>query len=331
MGEYSLKTRNLVSTWFSLIFFLLLLTYLFSIEIFKDNREEKSIANLIENPILNDYIDHTIAIRFKNRIGEYALKKENESWMLKEPRVMPAQEKTILAIFNTLRSIKVLTIHEYEPINIESFSLDKPVIELDLLTKLDEEIKIKVGLINPINNTSYIIVSGQDRIFQTNLFEGELEALELSHFIDGQVFSMRPDQLKSFALYHGSSLTANNYLEFDGQNWKSKKYNSINNENTYKKINEILLIKTHMIIDEIDEELGNFIKNYTDNPLYKIEITTQEGKKIKYTISHIIKAISKLKIENRQYFIMLASDRPYPYIINKKHLEELQIQYKDLK
>ena len=110
-----------------------------------------------------------------------------------------------------------------------------------------------------------------------------------------------------------------------------KKYNTISNERVAKKISQILNINTHMIIDNIDDELQSFIKNYTENPFYKIEINTNKGKKVEYIVTHLIKAIPKLKIEKGQYFIMQASDRPYPYIMNKKHLDEFKIRYSDLK
>lgn len=331
MSDYSLKTRSLISTWFSLIFFILLILYLLSIEFFRDSRNQKSIIDLLETPISESFIQNIIGIRFKNRIGSFTITKQEKNWILQKPRIIPAQKKTINLILNALRSIKVHTIHQHEPINFQSFSLDKPVLEISLLTSLDESIEVKVGLINPINSTSYMTVSGLDRIFQTNLFEGSLEGLELSDFIDGQVFSMELNQIKRIQIYHGKKTESFNDLSFDGNHWKSKKYNSISDKNVSKKLQSILDIKTHMIIDETNDELKNFIQNYREAPLYRLKITLNSGKSVTYNVSNLIKAISELKVDSRQYFIMHASDRSYPYILQKSFLNDFKVRYSDLR
>ena len=151
MIAYSLKTRSFVSTWFSLIFFGLLALYLGFIEFFQDSRIEINAKNLLVNPIQSDFLSKVHVIRFKNRLGQFAIKKEKEEWLLYEPRVIPAKLQTINSIIGQLNRIKVQTVHEYEPINIESFTLDKPSIEIDLITQKQNKLNIKFGIINRIN------------------------------------------------------------------------------------------------------------------------------------------------------------------------------------
>ncbi|MFT6631159.1 MAG: hypothetical protein ACJAS4_001106 [Bacteriovoracaceae bacterium] len=331
MKGYSLKTRNLVSTWFSLTFFLLLISYLGFIEFFQDSRHQESAVSLLNNPIRADIISNVNAIKFKNRLGSYTMTKVNESWILKEPRVIPAKEATVKQILDSLGRIKVHTIHQYEPINFQSFSLDKPIIEIDLYTKLDEKISVLVGLINPIDNTSYITVSGHNRIFQTKIFEGKLETLALASFIDSNVFSMPIDKISEFKLFHSKKNDTFNHFSQNGGLWSAKKFKTINNTKTTKKIQNILDIKTHKIIDNQDDELKNFISNYISSPLYRIEIKQTSEDIVTYTISHLIKGIPELKLEKKQYFIMTASDRTYPYIVHKNFLNDFIIRYADIR
>ncbi|MBT4791308.1 MAG: DUF4340 domain-containing protein, partial [Halobacteriovoraceae bacterium] len=204
-------------------------------------------------------------------------------------------------------------------------------MEIDLTTKLDEKKQIKVGLINPINNTSYLTVSGHKYIFQTNLFEESLERLELSDFIDSQIFSMPSHAITSFKLYQGKNKQPFIELKYLADNWTTQKYKVISNINTDKKINSILNVKPHMILDRQDEKLKNFIDNYLKNPRYKIVIKLKNNQIKTYEISYITRAIKDLKIEKKQYFIMRASDRTYPYIVHKSHLSKFTIRYSDLK
>ena len=126
MQGYSLKTRSLVSTWFSLIFFLLLIFYLGFIEFIQDSQNTKLAVDLLNHPIRFDVLNNVNSMKFKNRIVSTTVKKENTAWVMQEPRIIPAKKVTIDRIINTLKSIKVRTIHEFEPINIQSFSLDHP-------------------------------------------------------------------------------------------------------------------------------------------------------------------------------------------------------------
>lgn len=331
MNSVSLKSRSLLSTWFCLFFFVMLALYVMFIEFFQDNRVKQSIENLTNNPVREDILTNIDSIRFKNRIGKFTLTNENKNWVLKEPRVMPANKSTVKKIIDSLKDISVHTIHELEPINIQSFSLDKPTLEIDLFTKLDEKVTIKVGIINPINNTSYLSVSGQKRIYQINLFKNSFESLELSDFIDSRIFSTPLEDIKNFKIFHGKIKEAFNNLSFDGNHWKSKKYNTISDDSTQSTLNSILNINTHMIIDKMDNKLSTFIKNYFDSPLYRVELTTKSNEVISYTITTNIKAITELKLEKRQYFLMKASDRPYPYVINKSYLSNFLIRYSHLK
>ena len=331
MSTYSLKTRSFVSTWFSLIFFILLTLYLGFIEFFQDSRIEISAKNLLTNPVQSDFLEKVHGIRFKNRLGQFALKKEQSDWILYEPRTIPAKSDTVNAILKELEKLKIQTIHEFEQINIKSFSLDSPVIEIDLNTKQMNQLNIKFGIFNRIDETSYMTVSGHNMIFQTEILKNSLESLELSDFIDSNVFSINANEITRISIYHGKSNDPYNVLEFKNDNWLSKRYKTISNENTFKTLSKLLNIKSHMIVDKTNDELKSFINNYLASPLYRIVIQTKNGRTLNYKVSTLTKAINELKIEKRQYFIMSASNRPYPFLISKTFLDRFLIRYNNLR
>lgn len=331
MSTYSLKTRSFVSTWFSLIFFILLTLYLGFIEFFQDSRIEISAKNLLTNPVQSDFLEKVHVIRFKNRLGQFALKKEQSDWILYEPRTIPAKSDTVNAILKELEKLKIQTIHEFEQINIKSFSLDSPVIEIDLNTKQMNQLNIKFGIFNRIDETSYMTVSGHNMIFQTEILKNSLESLELSDFIDSNVFSINANEITRVSIYHGKSNDPYNVLEFKNDNWLSKRYKTISNENTFKTLSKLLNIKSHMIVDKTNDELKSFINNYLASPLYRIVIQTKNGRTLNYKVSTLTKAINELKIEKRQYFIMSASNRPYPFLISKTFLDRFLIRYNNLR
>ena len=332
MSTYSLKTRNLVSTWLNLGFLLLLTSFVFFIEFFLDSNAQKSAINMLDNPIGADYITNVTSLDFKNRLGEFTMTKdEDKGWILLKPRVIPASKKTIQLILNALAQLNIKTIHQYEPINLQSFSLYNPIYEIGLTNKLGEKLKVTIGLNNPIDETSYLTVTGQSKIYQTNLIKGKLESLELIDFIDSNIFSFPLKDLKSIQIFSGKQRSSKDLYSFNGVNWETKKYNHFDEEKLEAEIVKLLNTKPHQIIDSQTEELENFLDNYIKNPRYTITAKLKDGKKRTYTISYVIKNTKELKLEKNQYVIITASDRSYPYIVNKKILKEIPISYNKIK
>lgn len=331
MNIQNLTSKSYLSTWLTALFAFSLLILLGFSEFFQNTTQDKKTLDLLANPIRADIMANIKTIRIKNRMGSFMLNQQNGQWILKEPRVMPAKMKTINQVLESLKNVKVDTIHQYEPINIQNFSLDNPIMILDLYSKLEESLKIKIGLINPINNSSYLTVSGNKTIYQIEMLKHGIELKNLSDFIESSIFSSAVKEVKEFHLFRRGLKESQNSLIIKGNEWTSKRYKKISNSSVNKKLTKILTMKTHMIVDKQDEKLQNFISNYIQNPLYTIKIKTKNDKNITYNITTLIKALPELKLEKRQYFIMTASDRQYPYIITKDFLNDFIIRYKDLK
>jgi hypothetical protein len=331
MATLKIFNKHYLASWLTMLFgFSLLVLVVFS-EFFQNTAQDKLSLDLLTNPIRADIVANIKTIRIQNRLGTYTLNHENNQWLLKEPRVMPANMRTVNNILETLSLVKIETIHQYEPINLENFSLNKPVLTIDLFSKLDESLTLNVGLVNPIDNTSYLTVSGKQTIYQIEVLKNSLEILGLTDFIETSIFSSSIDEVAQFHLYQANQKESLESLTFDQDQWVSKRYKGISQVAAKDKLLKILSIKTHMIVDKIDNEIQNFIDNYLQNPLYQITIKTKNDRTIQYKISHVIKAIPELKIDKGLYFIMTSSDRQYPYIIDKNFLEEFVIRYKDIK
>lgn len=322
--------QSYISTWLILSFTLGILTLLAYSEIFQNSLTKNDFEKFSANPVSSDILDNIKTIQFKNRLGKFTITRDqNENWLLIAPRKMPAKKNTIEKILDAFRDLPIRTLHQYEPINLQSFSLDRPIMLIDFFTKLDEQVSVKVGLVNPINSTSYLTVSGKDVIYQTDILKNKLELLDLSDFINSNIFSHEIKNITKFDVYHGEQSQSHNTLEKVGNNWISKRYKTISQENVDKTLLDILNIKSHMIIDTKDEKLLNFINNYLKNPRYRV-IVQERNKKVTYTVTQLIKSVPELKLEKRQYFIVKSSERQFPHVIDKKYLEYFLINYKDL-
>lgn len=324
------KFKTYFSSWLLGIFILILSIVAVGTELFQLAPKGQKELSVYSNPIQADVISNLKTMKIINKLGTFTITEDKSGWLLKEPRQMPLKSATKNNIFESLKNITVKNIHQYEPINLSSFSLDRPVLTLQLITKLDEQLEVKIGLINPINNTTYVTVSNQNQIFQTDILKNNLEALDLGDFIDSKVFSIDPSEVISFKIFRGLTSQTISHLTKENASWKSQKYNVISDENTFNTISEILSIKAQYIVDGQDEETLNTINNYLSNPLYRLEIESN-NQKTQYQISTLVKSIPGLKLEKRQFFIIKASDREFPYIVAKDLLNLFQIRYQNLR
>jgi hypothetical protein len=299
-------------------------------ELFQGQSNKESQNKLFNNPIRADILANIKTVKIKNNLGSYTLTKDNNTWFLIEPRLMPAKNKRMNEFVEALKKAKVKASLAKDAINLNNYALENTSLSIDLYSGLDEQLKIQIGLINPINNNSYITVSNTDKIYQMNGLNTDFQSYKLSDLIDSSIFSQSLRKVTSFKLYNRDFRDPINHLRRGPTNWKSKKYNTISKQSVDKKLDSLFSMRTHMIIDEENSELTTLINNYLEKPLYKVVIQTQK-KKITYKISSLIKSIPELKLEKRQFFLMTASDRKFTYVIQKKFLNEFFIRYSDLK
>lgn len=324
------RFKSYLSSWFLGLYILVLAIVAIGTELFQLAPKGQKEISSYENPIKADYLTNLKTMIISNKLGSFTINENESNWMLKEPRQMPLKQKTKEKIFDSLKSITVKNIHQYEPINLSSFSLDKPILNILLFTKLDEKIEIKIGLINPINNTTYLTVSNQTMIYQTDILKNNLESLELSDFVDSKVFSMDISEVKSLEIFRSKSNSTLNKLIKENGVWKSKKYNVISSVNTQNSIQNIVNLKAQYIVDKDQKETITTINNYLENPLYTVVVKTKDAQHT-YLISSLVKAIPGLKLEKRQFFIIKASNRKFPYIVAKDNLNLFQLRYQNLR
>lgn len=325
------KFRSIISSWLLVFFTLGLIVSGLVTEFFQNSESKNKSLSIYDNPIRADILANIKIIVLKNRLGNFTLSKEKNGWLLKEPRVMPAREESVERILSALSNITVKNIHQYEPINLSSFSLDRPVMKIGLYTKLDEQLTLNFGLFNPINNTTYFTISNLKNIFQTEAITLKLEALGLTDLIDSSVFNIKQSEIVKFILYRGKKREVLHSLEKVAGNWKSNRYNSIANESVENKLHSIMTIKPHHIMDEVDTETKTAIDNYLNNPLYTLEIQTAEKQIHSYTITHLVRALPGLKIQKGENFIISSSDQTYTFLLSKEQLNPFTIRYTDLR
>lgn len=262
-------------------------------------------------------------VQLKNRLGSFRVTKSKDGhWKLIDPRLLPAKENVINKIIETLKEIKIRKVFQKDPINISNFSLDRPLLSLTLSFAEKEKITVDVGLINPFDNSTYVIISDKDAIYDIDSLKFSLETLELTDFVDSKVLSLPAEQITSVHLYRKDSKNSSVINIYkDEEHWMDRSKNALDPEEVQQYLNSLAAIQSSFILDKQSEELQKEIDELLQNPLYTMEIQDASGNTYTYTISNLINKLTDVKLEKRQNFLIRASNRDHPYLLNKDILK----------
>lgn len=276
-------------------------------------------------------------INLRNRLGEFHFNRiENDPysrWSMVLPKKFPANSEVFKRLFDTLKDIKIRKIFTYDPINVANFSLDAPLYEITMIDNDGRKRVLSFGLINPIDNSTYIATSVEtEAIYHVDAIQADFAALDMADFVDSHIFTPKSAQVKNLKIYRGNISGQPNFsLERgDKGQWQSRS-RELDEAKTIQWLDELLLLKTMLIVDKSTPELDEAVQKLMEAPQYTVEIEDLNENVLTWTVSQTVNTLPDVRIEKRAYVLIRASNRPYPYLIHKDQLRLLQPKEQDLR
>lgn len=318
-----MQKRKIASNLILFLFFILVsLAALFS-DIFQT--PIKTASEVIEQTRLFTAADlgQIKRISLKNKAGEYIFeRKENNPispWHMIAPRNISANSLFIEKLFNSLTIIKVKKIFPDEQINTSNFSIDKPTATLDLFDQSGKAINVQVGLMNTIDNSTYLKIAGRKGIYHVEAPTVSLENATILDLIESQIFSIDLQTIVSLKISSNKKTTLE-MRKKDG-NWFDTEGNTLAIDKIDDYFQELSGLKSTFILDTQTDSQKRQISSLTKNAFYTITIEDNLANKIDYEISGVINSLSELDLKNEEYFIVTISNSETAYIVKKEFFE----------
>lgn len=262
----------------------------------------------------------------KNNLGTFHFQKSatdpDTPWTMISPRKLPANSSLVRSILKDLNEVKIRSVHENDTINIANYSLDSVSLEVSLIDSNDKTTSVKFGLVNPLDNSTYVSLSDQNAIYHIDNISTSLNSLDLSSFVDTRIFTFDLSQIDSVTIFKGNA--EDNRPQFSAElkknTWVGKNSYILKPEAFKEFVGELADLRSPLILDKVDEELLKEVNVYLDKPSYEIVVTDKAKHTYKYKITGLVKSLSGLKLEKWQHFIIKPSNREFPYILGKKHM-----------
>lgn len=322
-----MQKRKFVSNLILFLFFLLVSIAAFFSDIFQT--PNKTGPEVIEQAKLftsND-LEKMHRISLKNKSGEYIFERmQNNSispWHMISPRDISANSLFIEKLFNALTTIKVKKIFPDEKINSSNFSIDKPTSTLNLIDQTGKVITVIFGLMNTIDNSTYLKISGRNGIFHVEAPNVSLENASLLNLIESQIISINLDTLVSFKIFHGNKKAGTTQLEMlkKNEDWYDHEGNLLSREKINDYLQELSSLKSSFILDKKTDSQKRQINNYAKNAEYIVSIEDNKNNTIDYNISGITRELSDIDLKNEEYFIVTISNNATSYVVKKEFHE----------
>lgn len=289
-------------------------------------------TQLLVNPIRKDILLDLKTIEIQNYSNSFKITKINNKWKLTNPVKMKSDLKKVREVINALKRIEVKTILKKDKLNLQNYSLNNPLLSIKLESALKEEQVINFGILNSIDDSSYLTVNNINAIYQTNIISNKLLKYTFSDFIDASIISIKLENIEKFEIINARDNRVLHIAQRVENNWISNKYNTISNKSVENKLSKILKVSAKVVVDDADEETTNFLNNYITNPKLKLNITKLSPKETdRFIVTYPTTSNKTLKIDKSQNFIIKDISNDIIYLVDKKYLSEFNIRYADFK
>lgn len=313
-------------------FFILLFLGLFA-EVFESETPEVDLAQIYANPVPVADLQHLKSMKLTNKQGNFDLLNTHPSgnlegpWQMTSPQALRVKSEVITKIIDAFNVIRVRNFHRLEPINITSYSLDNPTLTLMFTNSKEKNFEIKMGLINPIDNSAYMTISTQNQIYQIDPIEIQLESYDLAQLVESKVLAINAESLASLEVYGEAGLVLK-LLKKDDK-WFGDQGVELETTKVVRFLDRLEALKSTSILENLTSEQKEVMDRSTAVPLYSLKLITTQGVRT-YIVGEVKGGIPGLGLSGTQY-ALAGEERKSYVLIDKDQLKVFGTRISDLK
>lgn len=322
-----------LSTILVAFFFLILLFLGLFAEVFESESPEVDLAQIYANPVPVAELQQLKSMKITNKQGEFDLLNTHPEgklegpWQMTSPQALVMKSEVIPKILDAFNVIRVRNFHRLEPINLTSYSLDNPTLTLRFTNAKEKSFEIKMGLINPIDNSAYMTISTQNQIYQIDPLEIQLESYDLAQLVESKVLALNPDSLVSLEVYGEPGLLLK-LLKKDDK-WFGDTNTELSADKVKRFLDRVEAIKSTSILENLTPEQKDVMDRATSVPLYSLKLITTQGVRT-YIVGEVKGGIPGTNLSGTLY-ALTGEERKSFVLVEKEQLRVFGTKVSELK
>jgi hypothetical protein len=329
----SLLRPSLSSMLVAFFFVVLLFLGLFA-EVFESHTPEMDVAQIYANPVPVNELRELTRFKLINKQGTFIFENTHPEgdllgpWQMLEPQALKVKGNVVGKIIEALNGIRVRNFHPLEPINITSFSLDNPTLTLNITNSENKKFEIKMGLINPIDNSAYLSLSGQDQIYQIDPIEMAIENYDLAQLVESKVLALNTDSLQSLEIYSPEGLRLK-VLKKENQ-WVDQEGATLTDIKVLKFFENLEEMKSFSILNNLTKEQQVFMDKTMATPAWSLKLISAQGVRT-YLIGELQSDIPGTNVFRNGTFALSTDEKQSFVLVDREELRILSTKSLDLK
>lgn len=275
-------------------------------------------------------------IILKNKLGEFAFKYSRDAgnsktWMMTSPQTSISNSIFIEKLFSALKSIKIKKILANTPVNQGQFSLNSDIISLTLINHSDseglrKETKITFGVMNPIDNSTYIKLSDKNALYHIESPASSLENVGLSELIETTVFNLPFEELQGIKILKKSTPTPYFSTELKANQWSYKdKIQEYLLESDQLKtfLKDFLNLRGKFLMEKsrISELQKKELSTLFATPEYKINLLQKNGNERQFIVSKITDQLQDIVLNNEPHFLIQEKNGQIIFVVKNEEVK----------
>ncbi|MGZ3809001.1 MAG: DUF4340 domain-containing protein [Bacteriovorax sp.] len=299
----------------------------------------KTGAQIIEQAKLfaSSDLEQIQRLSLKNKSGEYIFERNKNNqispWHMVAPRDISADSLFIEKLFKSLNVMKVKKLFPDEKINNSNFSLDRPTATLTLTDKNGKNLILTMGLLNSIDNSTYLKIQGRPGIYHVEAPSVSLENANILDLIESQIIAINQEMIVAFKIFRGNKKAGPPLLDLkkDNGKWTDSEGTAISAEKIDDYFQDLSNLKSSFIVERPTDSQKRQINNLAHNSVYIISIVGKQGNTIDYNFSGLVRSISDIDLKSEEYFVMTISNSATAYVVKKEFLDLFNRKTENLK
>lgn len=329
------QTRKWFSNLVLLAFIVLVGATAFLSSVFKTPIKDHN--QFIEQALVfnNKELENVTTLSLKNKSGEYSFERidgdTTSSWHMTSPKDISSKSLFIEKLFASLSTIKTKKLLADDKANNSNFSLEKPTAILTLTDSEGKNIILSVGIMNTIDNSTYMKISGRQGIYHVEAPSVSLENTTLANLVESSVFEIDFSTILSLKIFKKNSKTPHfEIMKKDGL-WVNAEGKALDTKRLEDMVDDFITLKSSFIIDELSDAQKKQTQSLMTSPEFVVKVEKDDNETLIYQVSPITKSLPDVALNNEAHFIIIEAHAPVVYVIKGDLLNLFDIKNDALK
>ena len=312
-------------------FGLLLAMVGFFAEVFQAPPIPQEMAQLIKNPLPLHKLKNVRRLSFTNKAGAFKFENANSEgnpegpWRMTEPTAIKARKDFFVKVLQALSDLQVRNVHRADSINLQSFSLDKPLFTLSIEPSEGAPIEIAFGLLNPIDNSTYFHMKDQEWIYQCMTLPLPLETVTADELLDARALAFTLDKVDQLEIDpNGLKLIRT------GERWQMADGTPVDTRKVESFLKDLQALKSYMVLDKLTPSQSEALQQVMLTPQWRLKLG-QAGTPEVYFISAAMDRLGDLKLDRSGSSLLYREGTASPIVLSREQVSIMNKRDKDFR